>query len=62
MTFELEADGVHFSCSSPVWTRKLVDKGARLIDESQAEALRHAIESTDDVGEPAPESQPAPRE
>jgi hypothetical protein len=45
-----------------VWTRKLVDKGARLIDESQAETLRRAIESTDDVGEPAPESRPVPRE
>ncbi len=40
MTFELEADGVRFWCSSPFWTRKLVEKGARLVDASQAEHLQ----------------------
>ena len=39
MTFELEADGVRVSCNSPVWTRRLVEKGARLVDPSQAEYL-----------------------
>ena len=40
MTFELEADGVRFWCSSPFWTRKLVERGARLVDASQAEHLQ----------------------
>jgi hypothetical protein len=44
MTFQLEADGVRFWCSSPVVTRKLVERGARLVDEAQAEALRRALE------------------
>ena len=30
MTFELEAEGVRVRCSSPVWARKLLEKGARL--------------------------------
>jgi hypothetical protein len=55
MTFELEADGVHFWCSSPVWTQKLVEKGARLVDESQAEHLRRAI------GSPEPSPAPSPQ-
>jgi len=62
MTFELEADGVHFSSSSPVSTRKLVEKGARLIDESQAEDLRRVIESTEAPEGPAPESRPPLRD
>jgi hypothetical protein len=40
MTFELDADGVRVWCSSPEWTRKLVEKGARLVDPRQAEYLR----------------------
>ena len=44
MTFELEADGVRFWCSSAFWTRKLVEKGARLVDASQAEHLQGATE------------------
>lgn len=42
MTFELDADGVRVWCSSPEWTRKLVEKGARLVDPTQAEYLREA--------------------
>jgi hypothetical protein len=53
MTFELEADGVRFWCSSAFWTRKLVEKGARLVDASQAEHLQDATEP------PRPASQPA---
>ena len=45
MTFKLEADGVHFLCSSPGLTRRLVAKGARLVDEVQADDLRRVIES-----------------
>jgi hypothetical protein len=46
MTFELESGGVRVSCSSPVWTQRLVEKGARLVDPSQAAFL------------PAPEAAP----
>ena len=42
MTFELDADGVRVWCSSPEWTRKLVEKGARLVDPTQAQYLREA--------------------
>ena len=45
MTFELEADGVRFWCSSPKWTRKLVEKGARLVDAAQAEYLRGEVDA-----------------
>jgi len=45
MTFELEADGMHFYCSSPAVTRKLVERGAKLIDPEKSEDLRRAIES-----------------
>jgi hypothetical protein len=37
---ELEADGVHFWCSSPAVTRKLLEKGARIVATGlQAEDL-----------------------
>ena len=45
MTFELEADGVRVRCSSPVWARKLVEKGARLVDPAKAVYLRLADET-----------------
>jgi hypothetical protein len=56
VTFELKADGVRILCSSPVWTRKLVEKGARLVDANQAEQLLRALESAEQSeGEPGPE-------
>ena len=42
MTFELDADGVRVWCSSPAYTRKLVEKGARLVDPAQAAFLGEA--------------------
>lgn len=45
MWFDLEADGVHVSCSSPTVTRKLLEKGARFIREEQAEYLRFMLET-----------------
>ncbi len=54
MTFELDADGVRLWCSSPEWTRKLVEKGARLVDPAQAEYLR-------DAGNPAAPPKPRKR-
>ena len=58
MTFELEADGVRFWCSSPFWTRKLVEKGARLVDQSQAELLQGPLEHP---RRPQPSPAPAQR-
>jgi hypothetical protein len=42
MTFELDADGVRVWCSSPKWTQKLVERGARLVDPAQAAYLPDA--------------------
>lgn len=61
MTFKLEADGVHFWCSSPGLTRRLVAKGARLVDEVQAEDLRRVIESAATEEEPTPDEPQRPR-
>lgn len=55
MTFELEADGVHFRCTSPAVTRKLVEKGARLMNEAQAEHLRRELEAASVAEGPAVE-------
>jgi hypothetical protein len=61
MTFELEANGVHISCSSPEWTQKLIERGARLVDQSKAEDLRQAVESTEPAKEGPPEGPPPGR-
>ena len=61
MAGKLEADGVHFWCSSPGLTRRLVAKGARLVDEVQAEDLRRVIESEATGEEPAPDEPQGPR-
>jgi hypothetical protein len=53
MTFELEAEGVRVRCSSPVWARKLVEKGARLIDPTQAVYLR-----AEELSTPPPKRRP----
>lgn len=53
MVFELEADGVRVWCSSPFWTQKLVARGAKLVDASQAAYLSDTPES------PAPPEPPA---
>jgi hypothetical protein len=60
MTFELEADGMHFYCSSPALTRKLVERGARLIDPEKTEDLRRAIGSAGPEDEAA-DVTPPPR-
>jgi hypothetical protein len=60
MTFKLEADGVHFWCSSPAVTRKLVLKGARLVDATQAEHLRLVMESEAPAEERPPEPPGSP--
>jgi hypothetical protein len=52
MTFELDAGGVRVSCSSAVWTQRLVEKGARLVDPSQAAYLP--------ASEPSPAAEASP--
>jgi hypothetical protein len=56
MTFELEANGVRFSCSSATVTRKLMEKGARLLDEAQAEQLAPAGEPAAPPPKPEPDA------
>lgn len=49
MTFELELGEIHVWCSSPACTRKLVEKGARLVNPAQAEYLRRILDSAEPV-------------
>lgn len=53
MTFELESEGVRVWCSSPFWTRKLVEKGARLVDASQAAYLQGDLERPENALTPS---------
>jgi hypothetical protein len=43
MTFELELGEIRLWCSSPECTRKLVEKGARLVNPAQAEHLSRLL-------------------
>jgi hypothetical protein len=61
MTFELKADGIHFHCSSPELTRKLIERGARLVDPAQAEDLLRAMEAEPREGGPAAPESSQPR-
>lgn len=58
MIVELEADGVHFWCSSPAVTRKLLEKGARIVAAGlQAEDLGSEMATPAiPTEEPAPEA------
>jgi len=58
MTFELELGGSHVWCSSPACTRKLVEKGARLVDPTQAEYLQRMLEPAESVPVSPPASAP----
>jgi hypothetical protein len=60
MTFELEADGVRVWCSSPEWTLKLVEKGARLVDPKQAAYLPGAERTSRAVDRRAPRKGTSP--
>lgn len=42
MIIELEADGVHFYCSSLEVTRKLIARGARVVGQPSAEQGLHS--------------------
>jgi len=61
MTFELESDGVRVWCSSPFWTRKLVEKGVRLVDASQAAYLQGELEAPQSAL-PQPRAESGPRD
>ena len=52
----LESDGIHFWCSSPVVTRMLVEKGARIVGATaEAENLAHLAKSAIPADDLAPE-------
>jgi hypothetical protein len=51
MTFELELGEIRLWCSSPSCTRKLLEKGARLVKPDQAEQLRRILGSQESVPE-----------
>ncbi len=57
MTFELELGEIRLWCSSPECTRKLVEKGARLVNPAQAEHLRRILGPPESV----PRDRPAPQ-
>jgi hypothetical protein len=49
MIFEFRLDEVQLWCSSPECTRRLVAKGARLVNPAQAEDLRRVLEAAASV-------------
>jgi len=61
MTLELEADGVHFYCSSPEVTRKLIERGATIVGRSRAEDPCRAVQPTKAEDGPRPADPQAPR-
>ncbi len=61
MTVKLEADGVHFYCSSPEVTRRLIERGARIIGPSRAVDRRRAVRPPKAEDEPRPADPQAPR-
>lgn len=58
MTFELELGEIHVWCSSEKYTRKLVEKGARLVDPAQAEELRRILGPAESVPASPPAATP----
>jgi hypothetical protein len=61
MTFDLEADGVHFYCSSPEVTRKLIERAAEIVGQSRAEDPRRGVQPTKAGDGPRPADPQAPR-
>ena len=52
----LESDGIQFWCSSPVVTRMLVEKGARIVGAgANAENLAHLVNAAIPADDLAPE-------
>lgn len=61
MTVKLEADGVHFYCSSPEVARRLVERGARIIGPSRAEDRLRAVQPPKAEDGPRPADPQVPR-
>ena len=61
MTVKLEADGVHFYCSSPEVTRRLIERGARIIGRSRAVDRRRAVRPPKAEDGPRPADPQVPR-
>ena len=61
MIIELEADGVHFYCSSPEVTLKLTEHGARIVSLTKAKDLRRAVQPAKAEDGPRPADPQAPR-
>ena len=49
MTFQFQLGKIQIWCSSPASTRKLVEKGARLVNPAQAEPLRRVLECAESL-------------
>ena len=62
MTFELEADGVHFYSSSPEVTRELIERGAKIVGQSRAEDPLRSVRPTKAKDDPRPADPQAPQE
>ena len=62
MTFELEADGVHFYSSSPEVTRKLIERGAKIVGQSTGEEPLRTVQPTNAEDDPRPADPQAPQE
>lgn len=60
MMFEFQLDEVQLWCSSPSCIRGLVEKGARLVDPTRADALRRVLESAPPTPGPAPTAEGEP--
>jgi hypothetical protein len=61
MTFKLEADGVHFYCSSPKLIRKLIERGARIVGQSRAASARPVVRPPKAEEGPRPADPQGPR-
>ena len=61
MTFKLEADGVHFYCSSPEVTRRLIERGAKIIGRSRGVDRRRAVRPPKAEDGPRPVDPQVPR-
>jgi hypothetical protein len=55
MTFMFQLGEIHIWSSSLACTRKLVEKGARLVNPTEAEHLRRILESAESIPEDQPD-------
>jgi hypothetical protein len=50
MVFKLEMGGVHVSCSSPMWTERLIERGARLVGTRESDEAEDESDGEADPG------------